>query len=133
MKMFLRRALALAAAGWLGITGACEEDPTGPDVDAPRQIRECETWTATVCGTWTLDGDHYEAAWTDGSRATIHVVQFTETRAVFVREDLTGKSAGMTAWYDGAVTGNRVTSGRVTWRKDGYEWGNVWQAEWEDE
>lgn len=133
MKTFLRRAWFLAAACALAaVASSCAHAARGTDDDfgLPRQIRECETWTATVCGTWTLDGDHYDAAWADGSRATIHVVRFTATRAMFVREDVTGASAGMTAWYDGAVQGNRVVRGRVTWRKDGSEWGNTWRAEW---
>ena len=131
--MFSRRAFSLAAAVALAAAGACKEDPTGVDeIDAPRQIQECETWTARVCGIWTLNGDHYDAVWSDGSQATIHIVKFTATRAMFVREDLTGKSAGMTAWYDGAVTDGRVVEGRVTWRKDDFEWGNTWEAEWEE-
>jgi hypothetical protein len=136
MRTFLRRAMRLAAGIALITTpAACQKDATGPEVraDLPRQIRECETWNATVCGTWTLDGDHYDAEWTDGSRATIHIVKFTSTRVMFVREDLTGQSAGMTAWYDGVVTEDRVQRGVVTWRKDGIEWGNYWQAEWDDE
>lgn len=135
MKTFLRRARRIAAACALVATSvACEENLVGlDDVDAPRQIRECETWHARVCGTWTLNGDHYDAVWADGSRATIHIVDFTPTRAMFVREDVTGASAGMTAWYDGVVTGDAVVQGRVTWRKDGIEWGNVWEAEWDEE
>jgi hypothetical protein len=135
MKTYLRRAWRIAAAFALVATSAgCEENPAGLDViDAPRQIRECETWNARICGTWTLNGDHYDAVWADGSRAIIHIVKFTSTRAMFVREDVTGASAGMTAWYDGAVTGDAVVQGRVTWRKDGIEWGNVWEAEWNEE
>jgi hypothetical protein len=136
MKTFLRRAVRLVAGiALMAASAACREDATGPEVrtDLPREIRECETWNATVCGTWTLDGDHYNAEWADGSRATIHIVVFTRTRAMFVREDLTGQSAGMTAWYDGVVTENRVQRGAVTWRKDGIEWGNHWRAEWDDE
>jgi hypothetical protein len=134
MNRFLRLAMvsalaATAAACAVAVRHADEDD----GFQAPPRIRECETWTARVCGTWTLDGDHYDAEWEDGSRATIHIVKFTETRAMFVREDVTGKSAGMTAWYDGAVRGDRVVRGRVTWRKDGDEWGNTWEADWREQ
>ncbi len=132
MKKLLRRLAGFTAALMSACALAGHPAADVGDVTLPPRIHECETWTATVCGTWTLDGDHYAAVWEDGSRATIHIVTFTATRAMFVREDVTGKSAGMTAWYDGAVSENRVVRGRVTWRKDGGEWGNVWQAEWEE-
>jgi len=36
-------------------------------------LQECEMYTSKICGTWTLEGDHYIAKWDNGAVATLNV------------------------------------------------------------
>jgi hypothetical protein len=88
----------------------------------------CETFSAEVCGTWTLGEDGYAGAWADGATATIGVARFTRNAAEFHRVDH-GKNVDFTAVYTGAVRG-RTAAGAVTWTSRGVPRTGTWTAEW---
>jgi hypothetical protein len=96
----------------------------------PATIHECEAGRARICGTWTLEGGRYRARWENGATAVITVPRFDANRVTLARDDYAGTSAGMTALYEGTVSGRTVRDGRVTWRQGGNEWRGTWEAEW---
>lgn len=121
-----------------GLLAACALYPMppaarmAPRIVLPLVIHECETNTATVCGTWTFDDEHehYRARWTQGSRARIVVLRFDGDSVRFSRYDDGGTSMGMRAEYRGAVKGNGVPHGVVTWTEHGSTWSGRWNATW---
>lgn len=82
-----------------------------------------------ICGTWTLQGDHINAVWNNGAKATLDVEQFDNNGVVITRKDTEGSSAGLTARYEGRPIGNHV-DGSVTWNWNGSTWSGTWKADW---
>lgn len=95
----------------------------------PQSLDECETYTSEICGMWTLQGDHINAVWNNGAKATLNVEQFDDNGVVITRQDTDGSSAGLTARYEGRPIGNHV-DGSVTWNWNGSTWSGTWKADW---
>jgi hypothetical protein len=103
----------------------------GPVHNPPPRIRECETHTARVCGTWRRSSSSlYSASWSQRSAAKIEVYRFDRDSVAFVRNDPTGSSRGMHAEYLGARSGERSAAGVVTWTHGGSTFSGRWEAEW---
>lgn len=117
--------LAVLAALSVG----CSKSSTVPD-PLPARILQCETNTATVCGTWTQIGGHYRAVWTQGSEANIEIERFDRDVVVFTRSDDVGPTPKMQARYVGVREGRAVRDGHVTWTNEGLTYSGRWQAEW---
>lgn len=95
----------------------------------PQSLRECETYTSEICGTWTLEGDHFNANWDNGATATIKVEQWDTTGVVLTRYDSTGSSAGLSARYEGQLNGSIIDNGVVTWTWNGNTWSGTWRVD----
>ena len=95
----------------------------------PQSLRECETYTSEICGTWTLEGDHFNADWDNGATATIKVEKWDTTGVVLTRYDSTGSSAGLSARYEGQLNGNTIENGVVTWTWNDNTWSGTWRAD----
>ena len=123
------RVLACAAALLVAAVPACKSS-TGSDA-YPAMIHSCETNTATLCADWKKTGQpgHYVADWSQGSHAEIVVATFEKNSVVFIRDDPSGTSAGMHAFYSGPRTGNAV-NGTVTWTHNGQTFSGTWTATW---
>lgn len=87
-------------------------------------------------GTWTLDGQVYNAVWNNGALATLTVQSFTPASVIINRTDIPGSvSYGMTAVYTGQISsaGNSILNGSVTWTWPGhygYPATGSWSAYW---
>jgi hypothetical protein len=114
-------------------TGGMQEGSNNLQLEAsssvPQSMQECETYASEICGTWTLEGSHINAAWNNGATATLNVEQFDNTAVVFIRQDTKGSSAGLTARYVGKRTGNHM-EGSVSWNWNGSTWSGTWKANW---
>ena len=128
--------LGVSVLGLLGCAVAPAACDHGTDivtpVPLPSQITECETHTARVCGTWSLVAGTrtYNAVWSQGSKATITVVQFDSKTIVFDRVDNAGPTPDMNAHYVGIPSGAAVNSGTVQWKNDGLTISGIWDASW---
>jgi hypothetical protein len=100
-----------------------------PSISVPNSLQECETYTSEICGTWTVQGSQINAVWDNGAEATLNVEQFDKNTVVITRQDIAGSSAGLTARYEGVLTGNHV-EGSVTWNWNGATWSGTWTADW---
>jgi hypothetical protein len=98
----------------------------------PALIRECETHTARVCGTWTRsdNASTYAAVWSQGSTATIKAVQWTDDVIEFERTDTGGPTPKMKARYLAIRNGNTISFGQVRWSNDGLTMFGTWDATW---
>jgi hypothetical protein len=101
-------------------------NPTG----LPGSLQECETSTSKICGTWTLEGDHYNAKWEQGSIAAVKVESWGTSGVVLTRNDYGGASSGASARYEGQLSGNTIQHGVVTWTYKGSTWSGTWNANW---
>ena len=96
----------------------------------PGSLRECETYTGEICGTWTWDGRKINAGWANGAKATLTLDRFDNHWVVISRNDTEGASAGLTALYKGRPRDNKVENGMVTWTWRGKTWSGTWKADW---
>jgi hypothetical protein len=94
----------------------------------PETLYECETYTAQICGTWVLDGDHFNAEWDNGARATINIETWNSEHVAFTRYDVEGSSAELSARYDGQLNGDKIEYGFVTWTWGASTWSGTWNA-----
>ncbi len=94
----------------------------------PETLYECETYTAQICGTWVLDGDHFNAEWDNGAKATINVETWNSEHVAFTRYDVEGSSAGLSARYDGQLDGDTIENGSVAWTWGASTWSGTWNA-----
>jgi hypothetical protein len=90
---------------------------------------ECE---GQHCGQWVWNdqAQEFDAVWTGGAKGTIKVKQNDGSRVVLSRVDQDGVSAGLTANYEGTITGNTI-EGTVTWYWqifDGGQAHGTWKA-----
>lgn len=99
-------------------------------ITLPQSLDECETYTSTVCGTWTLQSGQYSASWDNGATAMITVENWGTTGVVLTRYDSGGSSAGLSARYEGQINGNTIENGKVTWTWKGSTWSGTWNANW---
>jgi len=104
-----------------------------PPSTIPGTIKEVE---GSFSGTWTWNGQSYNAIWSDGAIAVLTVGSFTATSVVINRTDTSASvSAGMTAVYTGQISsqGNSIVNGEVTWTWPGhygYPATGTWTASW---
>jgi hypothetical protein len=115
-----------------GIPGAIPTKPlTGaPGTGIPETLRECEAYDTEICGTWTLEDDHFNANWDTGDTGTVRIERWDEGGVVLTRYETEGISAGLSARYEGQISGNKIVNGVVTWTLDGDTWSGTWSAEW---
>ncbi len=90
---------------------------------------ECE---GQHCGQWVWNeqAQQFDAVWTGGAKGTIKVKQNDGSKVVLSRVDQDGVSAGLTANYEGTITGNTI-EGTVTWHWqifDGGQAQGTWKA-----
>jgi len=112
-----------------GSTGTAYTTQPDAGSSAPQSLRECETYTSEICGTWTRMGDQFNAQWDNGASAALNVERWDNGAVVLTRHDTAGSSAGLTARYEGRCTGNHV-EGTVTWTWNGSTWSGTWSANW---
>lgn len=136
--MHLNRIVSLRRAAppvFFALTSmACHHHPVNEDVvpALPAKIRECETNTARICGTWTLvvGTSTYSANWVNGSKAIITVVQLDDRAVVFTRRDTAGPTRDMVARYVAIPDGSVVRSGQVRWTTGSLTFFGIWDAHW---
>ncbi len=95
----------------------------GPAV--PAALNVCEQGG---CSTWTWDGAHYNAVWSNGAVSVISVVRWDADAIVLTRIDPAGSSAGNTATYSGRMLSARAAGGGVTGSFNGSVWSETWNA-----
>ncbi|MDM7913162.1 MAG: hypothetical protein QUS09_08705 [Methanotrichaceae archaeon] len=111
--------------------GSWEQQSEGvSSISPPASLQECETYTSEICGRWTLEGDHYIAEWDNGATAVLNIEHCSPTDIVLTRYDFGGSSAGLSARYEGQISGNAVRNGRVAWIWNGNTWSGTWEASW---
>ncbi len=111
--------------------GSWEQQSEGvSSVSPPASLQECETYTSEICGRWNLEGDHYIAEWDNGATAVLNIERCSPTDIVLTRYDSAGSSAGLSARYEGQISGNAIRNGRVTWSWNGNTWSGTWEASW---
>lgn len=123
---------------WTLLGGAVRQGSTGQPPAGntgsgriPNVIRECEVYNGTVCGTWTLQGNQFQATWDNGAKAVLAVVQFDDQQVVITRGDTSDSfSRNLSATYTGKLSGNQILDGKVTWTQDGRTWSGTWRASW---
>jgi len=113
-----------------GITGYIWVEAPGSATSIPSSLRECETYTSEICGTWTLEGDHFNAEWDNGAIAVLKVQSWDTKNVIITRYDSEGASAGLSARYEGQISGNTIEDGTVTWTWKGSTWSGTWKANW---
>jgi hypothetical protein len=113
-----------------GITGYIWMNVQGSATSVPRILNECETYTSEICGTWTLEGDHFNAKWENGATAILKVQNWDANQVVLNRYDSEGASSGLSARYEGKINGNTIEDGSVTWTWQGSTWSGTWNANW---
>lgn len=100
----------------------------------PDTIRMCETSTlGTYCGTWTWNGQGYDARWDNGATATLELEVINAIRIVVTRSDTAGPSKGLRARYEGRIVGQHVEEGTASWtlsRWDPPTRTGTWTARW---
>ena|GEM_PF-2245129 len=110
-----------------GISGAI---PAKPFTGVPKTLRGCEAYDTEICGTWTLGGDHFNANWDTGDTGTVRIERWDTGGVVLTRYETEGISAGLSARYEGQISGNRIEDGVVTWTLGADTWSGTWSAEW---
>lgn len=96
----------------------------------PETLHECEAYGAEICGTWTPEGDHFNANWDTGDTGTVRIERWDAGGVVLTRYETEGISAGLSARYEGQISGNKIENGIVTWTLGEETWSGTWSAEW---
>jgi hypothetical protein len=97
----------------------------------PQTLHECEG--SDLCewkGTWTLEGDHYNAQWENGALATIKIEKWDATGVILTRYDYAGTGAGFSGRYEGQLSGNTIRNGVLTYTYKGDTGTGKWNANW---
>jgi hypothetical protein len=102
-------------------------DTTQPGA-RPEFVTECENGGIEICGDWTLQGSQYIANWTNHASAVLDIVEWDNLGVVLTRKDTTGTSEGLTARYEGTITGTNIDNGTVEWTQKGRSWKGTWHA-----
>ena len=104
----------------------CEKE-TGP-ISAPDVIKECE---GGFCGTWTRQGNQFNAVWNNGAKATLTIAKFDNNQVIINRKDIAQSvSQNFYAEYTGKISGNQIVEGKVTYNQNGRTWYGTWTASW---
>lgn len=82
-------------------------------------------------GTWTRQGNTFEAVWDNGAKATLTIEKFDNDQVVIKRDD-TGASVShnFKATYTGRLSGNSIVDGKVAYEQNGNKWDGTWSARW---
>ena len=96
----------------------------------PGSLHECETYTTEICGTWTWEGDHYNAKWNQGTLGTVKVERWGTSGVVLTRNDYAGENAGTVGHYEGQLSGNTIKNGVYTVTYEGNTVSGTWYANW---
>lgn len=100
---------------------ACATAPVPTaSIPLPIELKQCERSILKFCGTWTLNGGEYAAAWSNNAKATLTVTRFDGQSIALHRVDTPDSlTAGMTADYLGDIVGNKM-KGKVTYTWPGH-------------
>ena len=97
-------------------------------ISVPDVIKECE---GGFCGTWTIEGNKFNAVWNNGAKATLTIAQFDNNKVIINRIDLAQSiSQNFYAEYTGKLSGNQILEGKVTYKQNGRTWNGTWTANW---
>ena len=110
--------------------------PGCPLVDAenlPTKLTECESGQCVPGGggpgDWTFNGRQGHGEWRlQGAKANLTIERFDFDSVVIRREDVVGRTPGITAIYTGKIQGNRI-EGNVTWSWPGH-WNKSPSSTW---
>jgi hypothetical protein len=82
-------------------------------------------------GTWTRQGNTFDAVWNNGAKATLTIEKFDQDQIVIKRDD-TGASVShnFKATYTGRLSGNSIVDGKVAYEQNGNKWAGTWSARW---
>ena len=104
-------------------------DGTTP-AQAPDVIKACETFQRQVCGTWTLQGNHFEVQWENGIKFKVTIEQFDKDRVALNGVIMTPQGEISVA-YSGRISGNKIEGGTVTEKNSyGQSLSGTWTASW---
>ena len=92
-------------------------------------IKACETFERQICGTWTLQGNHFEAQWETGIKTRITIEQFDNNR-VALNDVVATPQGDISVAYSGRISGNKIEGGTVTRTAYGQSWSGTWAASW---
>jgi hypothetical protein len=109
---------------------ALSQGQTTAQASVPSVIQEQE---GSNSGTWTWNGQDFNASWDNGATAILTVRRFSQDSVVIDRADTQGSpSSGMMAVYTGQISsaGNSIVNGAVTWTHRGASVTGSWTASW---
>lgn len=95
-------------------------------VEVPKTLSECEMSDTQVCGTWTLEGDQFNANWGTSDKGTVKIERWDAGGVVLTRNDI----KGLAVRYEGNISGNKIENGVITWTGTESTWSGNWSAEW---
>jgi hypothetical protein len=110
--------------------------PTSGATTLPAMIELCETGGREICATLQLDpwSRGYDLRGSNGAHGVVSIDAFGPGGVSFSRADRDGVSAGLTASYQGRLTGPNSAEGEVVWS---WTWGGppqtrsgTWRAHW---
>lgn len=101
----------------------------------PQTMTECEGTSDNniadqICGKWTIQGDHYNAVWNNGAKATLDVVKWDAADVVITCSDTEGTWAGLTATYEGQIYYDTEIFGKIKKTMNGKTWSETFSAQW---
>ena len=132
---------AIQSPGVKSVFGRCalcpkekQEPPAASSVratpaQAPDVIKACETFQQQICGTWTLQGNHFEAQWETGIKSRITIEQFDNNR-VALNGVVATPQGDISVTYSGRINGNKIEGGTATRISHGQSWSGTWAASW---
>ena len=99
----------------------------------PTKLTECESGQCVPGGggpgDWTFNGRQGHGEWRlQGAKANLTIERFDFDDVVIRREDVVGRTPGITAIYTGKIQGNRI-EGNVTWSWPGH-WNKSPSSTW---
>jgi hypothetical protein len=105
-----------------------QESEPQEEVAIPNVIHESESGFE---GTWTRQGNTFDAVWNNGAKATLTIEKFDGDQVVIKRDD-TGASVShnFKATYTGRLSGNSIVDGKVAYEQNGNKWDGTWSARW---
>ena len=97
-------------------------------ISVPDVIKECE---GGFCGTWTRQGNQFNAVWSNGAKAILKIEQFDKSQVTITRVDLgESVSKNFSATYTGILSDKKILEGKVTYKQNGRTWYGTWTANW---
>jgi hypothetical protein len=118
-------AQAEANAAAAQASASSQAAPATYAANVPPTLSVCEQGG---CSTWTWDGAHYNAAWSNGSVSVLSVVRWDAGAVVLTRTDPAGTSAGNYATYSGRIITPNTVGGSVAGVYNGRPWSETWNG-----